>query len=159
LGLTDRLGQRAVGGPPRHMHREAVLIHAEDDAPPFGAALEGVLHHPAAQDRHARLGEPLRRLKEIQRGASHAALRPFPSLTTSASIQSSTALFKASARMPAGSMGRPMLTVILPGYLRKECRGHIWPALCATGTAGAPVLTASQAPPSWYGPRSPGGKR
>src|SRR5205814_4546065 len=49
----------------------------------------------------------------------------------------------------AGSMLGPMRTVTVPGRLRNALRGHSSPALCATGTTGAPLAAASQAPPSW----------
>src|SRR5476651_2065022 len=47
-------------------------------------------------------------------------------------------------------MGSPITTVTLPGYLRKELRGHSSPALCATGNTRAPVCAAMYAPPSLY---------
>ena len=52
-----------------------------------------------------------------------------------------------------------MRTVTVPGRLMKALRGHTSPALCATGTIGAPLATASQAPPTWYSRLSPGRTR
>ena len=40
---------------------------------------------------------------------------------------------------PAGSIGGPMRTVTVPGRLRNALRGQHRPALCATGTTGAPA--------------------
>src|SRR6185295_2801130 len=57
------------------------------------------------------------------------------------------------------SIGGPMRTVTVPGCLMKALRGQTRPALCATGTIGAPLAAASHAPPSWYVRRSPGATR
>ena len=67
--------------------------------------------------------------------------------------------FKAAADKPCVEIGLPMLTVIKPGRLMKAFLRQHSPALCATGSASAPVLTASQAPPGWYAARSPGATR
>src|SRR2546430_9934899 len=48
---------------------------------------------------------------------------------------------------------------ITPGRLTKALRGQSRPALWATGTIGAPLATASQAPPTWYSRLSPGRDR
>ncbi len=53
------------------------------------------------------------------------------------------------AFLPAEGTTGPMLTVIVPARLRNALRGQHRPALCATGTTGAPVCAASHAPPTW----------
>ena len=52
-----------------------------------------------------------------------------------------------------------MRTVTVPGRLRNALRGQSRPALCATGTTGAPLALASQAPPGWYSRCAPGATR
>src|SRR6185436_9565574 len=47
------------------------------------------------------------------------------------------------------SMLGPMRMVTVPERLRNALRGQNRPALCATGTTGAPLAAASQAPPGW----------
>jgi len=51
------------------------------------------------------------------------------------------------------------VAVTTPGRFTKALRGQSRPALWATGTIGAPLATASQAPPTWYSRLSPGRTR
>lgn len=66
----------------------------------------------------------------------------------SRSIQSSTLRMSSSGVRLRVSIGAPMLTVTTPGRLMNARRRHSSPALCATGSTGVAVLTASQAPPT-----------
>src|SRR6185503_6870695 len=59
----------------------------------------------------------------------------------------------------AASIGGPIRTVMVPARLRNALRGHSRPALCATGTTGAPAAQASHAPPGWYSRCTPGATR
>ena len=77
----------------------------------------------------------------------------------SASIQDSILVLRSPGSMPAGSIGSPMLTVIVQGSFRKEFLPQNSPALCATGTTGTPVWVASHAPPMPYLPFFPGAMR
>src|SRR5438309_1124009 len=72
------------------------------------------------------------------------------------SIHDSASWFTILGSRFAVSMAGPMRTVTVPGRLMKALRGHTSPALCATGTIGAPLAAASQAPPTWYSRLSPG---
>lgn len=82
----------------------------------------------------------------------------------SPSIQASARAFTSSARSPAVSIAGPMLTVMVPGVLKKALRPQNSPELSATGSTGAPALTAMWAPPilkrrCWPGSvRVPSGK-
>src|SRR5262249_19896243 len=127
---------------PRCADRQAMLVHRQHDAAPLLAALEQVGDVAIAQPDGLRLGHG-------SDGEQVAYERAFPSLATSFSIQSSTFPLSSSACMPDVSIAAPMLTVIVPGYLMKALRPQTVPALCAIGSAGAPVLHASHAPPGW----------
>src|SRR5690606_36578390 len=65
------------------------------------------------------------------------------------SIHFSERALTALASRSAVSIGGQMRTMTVPARLMKALRGQKSPVLWATGTAGAPVAAASQAPPSW----------
>src|SRR5690606_29202587 len=133
----------AERGAQRGRYRQAMGVDRDAERP-AAAPHEPVGHEPLAEP-----DEP--RVEEGQLLGHN--------LACSFSIHSSASLLMVCASRPAGSMVGPMRTVTVPGRFTNALRGQNRPALWATGTTGAPLSAASQAPPSWYGRRSPGGTR